>query len=65
MRIEYDSKADVLYIRLRDTSPVESEHLENDIVLDYDENNNVVAIEILDFSKRAKESFSIPLAVSL
>ena len=62
MRVEYDSKADILYIKLRETSPVESEHLEGNIVIDYDEKNNVVAVEILDFSKRTEKSFSIPIA---
>ncbi len=61
--MEYDSKADILYIRLRETSPVESEHLEGNIVIDYDDKNNVVAVEILDFSKRTEKSFSIPIAV--
>ena len=65
MRVEYDSKADILYIRLRETSPVESEHLEGNIVIDYDEKNNVVAVEIMDFIKRAEKSFSIPIAVPL
>ena len=61
MRIEYDSKADVLYIKLGDTMPVESEHLDNNVVIDYDKNDNMVGIEILDFKKRAEQGFSIPI----
>ena len=61
MQIEYDSKADTLYIKLKNSPPVESEHLENDIVVDYDEANNVVGVEILNFSKKVKKSFSIPI----
>ncbi len=63
MRIEYDSKADVLYIKLSDTMPVESEHLENNVVIDYDENDNMVGVEILDFKKRAEKGFSIPIVI--
>ena len=64
MRIDYDPKVDILYIKFRDALPVESEHLENDIVIDYDETNNIVGVEILDFSRRAREGFSIPVTVS-
>ena len=53
MRIDYDPKLDILYIKLRDAPPVESEHLENDIVIDYDENNDIVGVEILYFSRSA------------
>ncbi len=63
MRVEYDSKADILYIKFADRSPVESEHLDNNIVVDYDESDNIIAVEILDFGKRAKESFSIPIEI--
>ena len=62
MRIDYDPKVDILYIKLRDALPVESEHLENNVVIDYDENDNMVGVEILDFKKRAEKGFSIPIA---
>ena len=63
MRVEYDSKADILYIKFAEKSPVESEHLENNIVVDYDEADNIIAVEILDFGKRARKSFSIPVEI--
>ena len=63
MRVEYDSKADILYIKFAEKSPVESKHLENNIVIDYDEADNIIAVEILDFGKRANKSFSIPVKI--
>ena len=55
MRLEYDSQVDILYIRLKDDPIVESEHLEDKgIVLDYNEKDEVVGIEIFDWSERQK-----------
>ena len=61
MRVEYDAKADILYIRFSDRPPVESEHLDNDVVVDYDDSDKIVAVEILDFKKRSQKSFTIPV----
>lgn len=60
MQIKYSAEVDILYIKLKDTPPVESEHLvEENLILDYDENDEIVGIEILDWSKR-KEA-TLPL----
>ena len=53
MRVKYSPDVDILIIELSDRTPVESEYLEDvGIVVDFDENNRIVAIEILSFSKR-------------
>jgi uncharacterized protein YuzE len=60
MRIKYSSDVDILVIELTDKYPVESEHLEDEgIVIDYDENGEVVGIEIFDWSKR--KNLELPL----
>lgn len=51
MKIEYDPAADALYVRLSDQSIIESEQIKPGIVLDYDEEGNVVGIEVLRVSK--------------
>lgn len=55
MKITYDKDVDALYIELSNNKAVESEEIENDIVLDYDENDNVVGIEILNCIKNHKD----------
>ncbi|MDQ7056431.1 MAG: DUF2283 domain-containing protein [Persephonella sp.] len=48
MQIKYDKEDDILTIKLSDKKPVESEHLiEQEIVVDYDENGNIIGLEIL------------------
>ncbi len=56
MRLHFDEKADALYLRLDDSSVVESEEVRPGIVLDFDQRNQVVGVEIL----RVKER--VPLA---
>ena len=51
MKIEYDPTADALYVRLSDQSIIESEQIKPGIVLDYDEEGNVVGIEVMRVSK--------------
>jgi uncharacterized protein YuzE len=55
MKITYDKKADVLYIKLSDNKIIESEEMEKNIVIDYDSNNHVVGIEILYFVRKYKK----------
>ena len=52
MRLKVDSKADALYLRLDDSSIVESEEVSPGIVLDFNDQEQVVGIEILQLSKR-------------
>ncbi|MDT7602203.1 MAG: hypothetical protein QOF61_200 [Acidobacteriota bacterium] len=53
MKLKVDSEADALYLRLDDSRIVESEEVAPGVILDYDENEQVVGIEILGISKRA------------
>ena len=53
MKLKIDRSADALYLRL-DTSPiVESEEVSPGIVLDYNEDNEVVGVEMLYLSQRS------------
>lgn len=51
MRTRYDSEADALYMRLADGPIVDSQEVSPGIVLDFDGDGRVVAIEILDVSE--------------
>jgi len=50
--VKYDKSADALYIRLRDGRIVESDEVTPGIIVDFNENNEVIGIEILQVSKR-------------
>ena len=52
MRMHYDEKADALYLRLDDSGIVESEEVKPGIVLDFNEQKQVVGIEVLDLKRR-------------
>ena len=52
MKIEYDKKADALYIQLREAYVKDNIDIEEGITLDLDENRHIIGIEILDASKK-------------
>ena len=57
MKITYDKEADALYIKLTDKKIVESEEIAENIVIDFDEDNNVVGIEVIYFVSKHKQDF--------
>ena len=52
MKVHFDQQTDALYFRLDDSAVIESEEVKPGIILDYNANNQVVGIEILDAGKR-------------
>lgn len=53
MKLHVDKNADALYLRLDDSTIVESEEVSPGVVLDYNESNEVVGVEMLYLSKRS------------
>ncbi|MXZ11813.1 MAG: DUF2283 domain-containing protein [Gemmatimonadetes bacterium] len=53
MKLHVDKEADALYLRLDDSTIVESEEVSPGVVLDYNASNEVVGVEILYLSKRS------------
>jgi uncharacterized protein YuzE len=51
MRITYDDRYDVLYLRFKDTKKVMCKNLTEDITIDLDEKSKIAGIEILSASK--------------
>ena len=55
MKLHVDRKADALYLRLDDSSIVESQEVSPGVVLDYNAANEVVGVEMLGLSKRSSD----------
>ncbi len=53
MKLHVDKEADALYLRLDDSTIVESEEVSPGVVLDYNASNEVVGVELLYLSKRS------------
>ncbi len=64
MRVEYDEKADLLYLRL-DTRPQEliNKRVSEDIVLDVGVSQRIVGIEIMDASRNLDLSQRLPVSI--
>ena len=52
MKLKVDKENDALYLRLDESEIFESEEVQPGVILDFDKNNRVVGIEILDLSTR-------------
>jgi len=55
MKLKVDREADALYLRLDDSRIVESEEVSPGVVLDFNEQNQVVGVEMLNLSKRTPQ----------
>lgn len=51
-KVIHDPENDTLYIRLGDSAIIESEEIEPGVVVDYDAENRIVGVEILQVSAR-------------
>ena len=52
MKVTYDVQADALYIELRDLPVAETDELSPGIVADFDQDGNVIGLEVIAASKR-------------
>jgi uncharacterized protein YuzE len=50
-RIEYDSVADTLYIRVKDEEVFDSLEINKNVIIDLNEKHEIIDMEILNFSK--------------
>ena len=55
MKLHIDKKSDALYLRLDDSNIVESQEVSPGVVLDFNEDNQVVGIEMLNLSHRTPQ----------
>ncbi len=60
MKVVYDRRTDTLSLVLREGSAVaESDEEKPGVILDYDEQGNLVSLEIMDASRRVTEARSV------
>ena len=52
MLIKYDKEVDVVYIQFSEGRVAESDEDKPGIILDYDDQGNIVGIEVLEASKK-------------
>jgi uncharacterized protein YuzE len=63
MKITYDPEVDILRIVFSDTPIEESDEEKPGVIFDYDENGNIVGLEILDASKRMDNPRSVEYSI--
>jgi len=57
IQISFDKDGDILEIRFSEDTINDSEYIEESgLILDYDKDDNIVAVEIISFSKREVET---------
>jgi len=62
MRVFYDDKADLLYIRLDDRKQeVINKRISEDVVLDIGEEDKIIGIEIMDASRHVRLERLLPV----
>ncbi len=55
MKITYDQETDTITIRLKDIPVSESDELQEGMVADFDDEGNIVGLEIFEASKRVTQ----------
>ncbi len=55
MKLKVDKENDAIYFRLDDSKIIESEEVEKGVILDFNEQGNMVGIEILNLSQRSSK----------
>jgi uncharacterized protein YuzE len=65
MRLHFDRETDAMYFRLRDAKIIESEEVQLGVIFDFDEDGEIVVIEILDVKKHMPDFDPTELSVDL
>ena len=55
MKVRYDRETDAIYIKLGEGKYLESEEIEEGVVVDYSKGGKVIGIEILNISSRRED----------
>jgi uncharacterized protein YuzE len=64
MKLKYDKESDVLYIRFSNNAVIESDSNKPGIILDYDIEENIVGIEVLNASQIMEEPIRVEYEIA-
>ena len=59
MKIKYDKEVDIMYIQFSENKIIESNEDKPGIIIDYDNQDNIVSIEVLNASKKMESPNSV------
>jgi len=59
MKVRYDKETDVLYIQFSNKTVAESDSNKPGIILDYDSEENIVGIEVLNASTKMEKPLQV------
>ena len=62
MKTTYDRESDALYVRFADAPVTESEEVSSGVIIDFDADGRIVAIELLDASKHVAAGANLTAA---
>ena len=62
MKIKYDANIDAIYVILSDDKVVESKERSKDVIVNYNKNDEIVAIEVLNV-KDNNHTINLPLVL--
>jgi uncharacterized protein YuzE len=60
---KYDKENDITYMKLNNNKIYDTEQLENGMIVDYDKDDNIVGIELLNF-KNNQDVINIPIDIN-
>jgi len=63
MRISYDQKYDILYLKLGEAEKVYCKDIDDDITVDIDANGKLVGIEVLSATEHIDLSYLLPVEI--
>ncbi len=55
MKIQYDNETDSIYVKLSDDKILESQEIKKDVIVDYNEKDEIVAVEVLNVKSNSHE----------
>lgn len=55
MKITYDKTADALYIHLKEREVFATKEINDNLIVDFDDQNKIIGLEILDASKNLSD----------
>jgi uncharacterized protein YuzE len=59
MKIKYDKEVDIIYIRFSEEKIIESNEDKQGVIIDYDDKGSIIAIEVLNASKKMEHPNSV------